>query len=554
MKRFLSMLLCAAMLISLVPAAWAEEAGQELLAEPSVEEQVEQPAEEPYIPPVEEPTATEEPSITEPPVVEPTAEPEPTVPMYDEIQPKAVWVTFICEPADTKITVWDVEDKEITSEEDGSYQLIPGNYTYTASHDGYVPTEKVELVIESDTAHKEIRISLEAMQISDAKPSMKIFAQKTELVVGETMQLEVVCEDECIDLSAAIWSSSDESILIVDETGLVTAISEGEASIFVNCDNRSASYSLTVTEQIAVFTTEKVGTANNSSISARIADLYTKLGGKYFTTDQQPAESSDNRSLNSEVIKTQWFKDLFGITSISVTQFPDSARTYAKAKSCSGFGTFAEWYIFQNQYTDNVRTTASKKMDFNYTNISAYAQEGDLISLSGTKSTGGTAGHECIFISANSDGIYVLDSNWGNNCKVTKHTIKYSYCTEFQIARVNGSFSDVPSIPVPDAPKNFTATYKTNESATLSWSASSGATSYRVQYYSISKDSWTDDSSYTDKTATSYVMTGLKNYSSWDFRVCAVNTSGQSEWTTVHYDKNGDSQTTVSGTCGKNLT
>ena len=43
MKRFLSMLLCAAMLISLVPAAWAEEAGQELLAEQPVEEQVEQP-------------------------------------------------------------------------------------------------------------------------------------------------------------------------------------------------------------------------------------------------------------------------------------------------------------------------------------------------------------------------------------------------------------------------------------------------------------------------------------------------------------------------------
>lgn len=68
MKRFLSMLLCAAMLISFVPAAWAEEAGQELLAEPSVEEQVEQPAEEPYSPPVEEPTATEEPAVTEPPV------------------------------------------------------------------------------------------------------------------------------------------------------------------------------------------------------------------------------------------------------------------------------------------------------------------------------------------------------------------------------------------------------------------------------------------------------------------------------------------------------
>ena len=78
MKRFLSMLLCAAMLISFVPAAWAEGDGQELLAEQPVEEQVEQPVEEPYVPPVEEPSAPEEPTVTEPPVVEPTTEPEPS--------------------------------------------------------------------------------------------------------------------------------------------------------------------------------------------------------------------------------------------------------------------------------------------------------------------------------------------------------------------------------------------------------------------------------------------------------------------------------------------
>lgn len=178
---------------------------------------------------------------------------------------------------------------------------------------------------------------------------------------------------------------------------------------------------------------------NEATIEKRIDELYSKLGNKYFTTDQKSASSSSDRSLNSNVIASSWFKNLFGIKSLSVNQFPESPRTYAKAKSCSGFATFAEWYIFRNKNTDNVKITELDKMDFNYTNVANYARKGDIISLSGTKKDGTTAGHELIFISADSKGIYVLDSNWANSCKVTKHTIEYSYCTKFQIGRAKNS-------------------------------------------------------------------------------------------------------------------
>ena len=179
MKRFLSLLLCAAMLISLVPAAWAEEAGQELLVEQPVEEQVEQSAEEPYVPPVEEPTAPEEPAVTEPPVVEPTAEPEPTAdpeptaepePTVEPVstaEPEAtpgavlVCVRFITTPAELTVFVYSAGERVLPNE-DGSYTLAPGEYTYTAECEGYETLLDVPFTVTGEAEYAEIEVVLTA--------------------------------------------------------------------------------------------------------------------------------------------------------------------------------------------------------------------------------------------------------------------------------------------------------------------------------------------------------------------------------------------------------
>ena len=98
---------------------------------------------------------------------------------------------------------------------------------------------------------------------------------------------------------------------------------------------------------------------------------------------------------------------------------------------------------------------------------------------------------------------------------------------------VNQSFTVGTVVPAP--PTNFVAEYVDDESARLSWSASAGATSYEVQYWSPTGSVWKTDSSYS--SGTSYVSTGLKNYASWSFRVRAVNSAGSSDWVTYDYEK-----------------
>ncbi len=92
-----------------------------------------------------------------------------------------------------------------------------------------------------------------------------------------------------------------------------------------------------------------------------------------------------------------------------------------------------------------------------------------------------------------------------------------------------------PVQTTPAAPTNFKAVYVDNERAKLSWSASSGATSYEVQYWSVGSNAWKTDTSYG--SGTSYTSTGLRNYSSWTFRVRAVNSAGKSDWVSCNYEK-----------------
>ena len=88
----------------------------------------------------------------------------------------------------------------------------------------------------------------------------------------------------------------------------------------------------------------------------------------------------------------------------------------------------------------------------------------------------------------------------------------------------------------PAMPANFKVTAAENYTATVSWSAVSGATSYEVQYKRAGID-WRTDGDYKTNTATSYTSAGLANYNSYDYRVRAVNAAGRSEWAYFTYVK-----------------
>ncbi|OGZ12020.1 MAG: hypothetical protein A2942_02230 [Candidatus Lloydbacteria bacterium RIFCSPLOWO2_01_FULL_50_20] len=93
------------------------------------------------------------------------------------------------------------------------------------------------------------------------------------------------------------------------------------------------------------------------------------------------------------------------------------------------------------------------------------------------------------------------------------------------LARIDGiSFTKVTS-PPPSAPTNLTGT-PGDMTASLSWSASSGATSYRVKRSTTSGGPYTTVAS--GVTETSYSDTGLTNGTTYYYVVSAANADGES--------------------------
>lgn len=87
-----------------------------------------------------------------------------------------------------------------------------------------------------------------AVTIKKDVPVSSIALNKTSLFlrVGESETLTATIEPEGATDKAVIWSSSENSIAIVDENGKVTAIKEGSAVITAKAGEKSASCSVTV--------------------------------------------------------------------------------------------------------------------------------------------------------------------------------------------------------------------------------------------------------------------------------------------------------------------
>ena len=71
-------------------------------------------------------------------------------------------------------------------------------------------------------------------------------ASKTELIEGESVQLEAVVLPEDASDKALVYQSSDPSIATVSESGLVTAIKEGKATITAESAREQIRFLLTL--------------------------------------------------------------------------------------------------------------------------------------------------------------------------------------------------------------------------------------------------------------------------------------------------------------------
>ena len=263
-----------------------------------------------------------------------------------------------------------------------------------------------------------------------------------------------------------------------DHVGIVIGVSSGQVyTIEGNASNAviSGSYPLTDAE-IQCYGLPKYvngepdgGTLSNTEVINQKID-YLNNNISYFTTTGSACGTYESnhhcdKCLNTHVVASSWFRNLFG--SVSVNNFPEvydsDGSCYSAGWSCYGFANFAEWYIFKSSNSSSVNVNKIGSYSFNYSNMSRYAQPGDLISFDT---------HYAIFISADSsNGIYVLDSNWdwgsSGQCHVYKHYIPYSHYNTATINRSTNAPSTSPDPTTPPDVENGNWQYRVTGSAGL---------------------------------------------------------------------------------------
>ena len=117
------------------------------------------------------------------------------------------------------------------------------------------------------------------------QPGIRLAATEGGLNVGETFTLEprYVLLDEVMDTLA--FTSSDETVATVDQTGTITAIAPGTAEITISCGEYSAVYTVTV-----LLPAEKI-TITGESDSMNVKDTMD------LTVQFTPEDTTDDRSI-----------------------------------------------------------------------------------------------------------------------------------------------------------------------------------------------------------------------------------------------------------------
>ena len=124
-----------------------------------------------------------------------------------------------------------------------------------------------------------------------------ITLDKTEgiLNVGNTVTITATVAPEVATNPAVTWSSSDESVATVDETGKVTAVAAGNATITATSEDDSsvsADYELTVQQKKAA-TTTKNNYSGSTSAGTSTAPSYTAPAQTVTPSAPAPAPAPD---------------------------------------------------------------------------------------------------------------------------------------------------------------------------------------------------------------------------------------------------------------------
>ena len=219
--------------------------------------------------------------------------------VLEAVQP--VRVEFVRDPEELTLTVYDENGEEIEAEEDGSYLLIPGQYSYTATCEGYAAAENVEFTVEAGNEPIEIieiKVSLTKNQIpfSSETANTAITVEKTNEVYAES------AFDDTI--ASPMGASTSEITQQIKDTYRAALNKAGRSSFNGYCG-------LYVNWQLVVLgiNTSYVG-ANGNQEFDNYKDM-SKSSGGYSITAYPASSYSLSSALNA--ISSNGTKDVYNI-------------------------------------------------------------------------------------------------------------------------------------------------------------------------------------------------------------------------------------------------
>ncbi len=150
-------------------------------------------------------------------------------------------------------------------------------------------SENAEFVLDTlsalDSEDSSVSVDSAKVSVPILPAAESIALDKTELSMqkGSTEQLTATVAPDSIDTDV-IWSSSDESVATVDNSGKVTAVKPGAATITAKADNKTADCTITVTSKMA-------------GISMEESILLSKGQTHKLTVTYAPADTTDDKTL-----------------------------------------------------------------------------------------------------------------------------------------------------------------------------------------------------------------------------------------------------------------
>ena len=142
------------------------------------------------------------------------------------------------------------------------------------------------------------------MVVTPAVEALYLSDDALTLGSEDTYALTLTAEPEGVDVSAVAWASSDESIVVVDGEGNVTAVAEGEATVTATLGGVEAVCEVTVSDE--VYTAPSSGGGNGGAGGGSAS------GGSTDSGSSAPATSTAYGAIpfgNSTATGTWWSID-----------------------------------------------------------------------------------------------------------------------------------------------------------------------------------------------------------------------------------------------------